>query len=280
MVFLTHKKYILKITKIMNMRIRFSFLLLIVIFFSCNNTSEKEEAIPKAPFGFVNTESAMGAKLNDENSAQWVFNEMMCYKYLDELGNNGTFEIYYDKATGALFIATGESIPMVEGVFVHPKGNYSILAVDENGKKKSFTYQNSKDHYVLLSDEEGIQYPKDHPYIDYRLNEGESLVYRDELKGSADFIKSALYTVTYERTGDYMNLYLSGDFPKLNARLLYGLSQLPDDTGLFFKRFSELWNISSLQWPTLISGKNYSIEMTCFSLTNYHLNLDDFKESR
>ena len=201
-----------------------------------------------------------------------VFKDLLYYKYMDELGNTGEYEIAYQPNTGILYVITTEAIPMIDGILIYPDATYKILGQNERGRKVSMTYKNGKDLVVELKDEEGVQYPKDRPYTDYQLNEGGAFVYRDGLKGSQENIKSKLYTVTYERTGDYMNLYVTDAYPKLNARLLYGLAHIPGDVGLFFKPFGELWNISSKQWPTLISGKDYSEEMTGFGATDYHVN--------
>lgn len=131
---------------------------------------------------------------------------------------------------------------------------------------------------VELKDEKGITYPKNSPQTDYLLKDGNSIVYIDGLKSSQESIKSKCYTVTDTKTGDYMNLNVTDAYPKINARLLYGLAHFPGDVGLFFMPFGEIWNISSKQWPTLISGKNYSLEMTCFGSTDYHVDPSPYKE--
>src|SRR5690606_28817874 len=177
-----------------------------------------------------------------------------------------------------MYVITTEVIPMIDGILVYPDATYKVLGQNEQGNKVLSTYKNGKDLVVELNDEEGVNYPRDRPYIDYRLSEGNAFVYRDGLKGSTESIKSKLYTITYERTGDYMNLYVTDAYPKLNARLLYGLAHIPGDVGLIFKPFGELWNISSKQWPTLISGKDYSTEMTCFGATDYHVDPTTFTE--
>jgi hypothetical protein len=207
----------------------------------------------------------------DVNPGTYVFKEQFCYKYTDELGNTGEYEIAYQPETGMMYVITSEVIPMIDGILIYPEATYKVLGQNERGKKVSLAYYNKKDLVVELKDEEGVSYPKDHPYTDYRLEEGNSLVYRDGIKGTRDFIKSKLYTITYQRTGDYMNLYVTEAYPKLNARLLYGLAHIPGDVGEFFKRYGELWNISSRQWPTLLSGKDYSVEMFCFGFTDYHV---------
>ena len=246
----------------------FTFSTLFLI--SCDsNESVQFSALPKIE---VN-DTIIGERSADEDvdATTLVFKDQLCYKYLDESGNTGEYEIAYQPGTGIMYVITTESIPMIDGILIYPDATYTILGQDERGKKVSSTYKNGKDLVVELKDEEGVDYPKDHPYTDYRLNDGGAFVYRDGLKGSRENIKSKLYTVTYERTGDYMNLHVTDAYPKLNARLLYGLAHLPGDVGLFFKPFGELWNISSKQWPTLVSGKNYSTEMTCFGFTDYHV---------
>lgn len=207
----------------------------------------------------------------DVGASTLVFKDQFCYKYLDELGNTGEYEIAYQPGTGIMYVITTETIPMIDGILIYPDATYIVLGQNERGKKVSTTYKNGKDLVVELNDEEGIEYPKDHPYTEYRLNDGTAFVYRDGVKGSQENIKSKLYTVTYERTGDYMNLHITDAYQTLNARLLYGLAHIPGDVGHFFQPFGELWNISSKQWPTLVSGKNYSMEMTCFGATDYHV---------
>ena len=250
-----------------------------LFFFSCDsnestqlsamqNTDEKE-----TPF--------MDRSADDDvDATTHVFKDQLCYKYLDELGNTGEYEIAYQPATGIMYVITTDVIPMIDGILIYPDATYVVLGQDERGKKVSSTYKNGADLVVEIKDEEGVTYPQDRPYIDYRLNEGNAFVYRDGLKGSSESIKSKLYTITYERTGDFMNLYVTDANPKLNARLLYGLAHIPGDVGLFFKPFGELWNISSKQWPTLISGKDYSTEMTCFGATDYHVDPMDFSEEK
>jgi hypothetical protein len=215
---------------------------------------------------------------DDIVSGTLVFKDQLCYKYEDELGNKGEYEIAYQPVSGIIYVITSEVIPMIDGILIYPDATYRILGQNERGKKVSLTFKNDKDLVVQVKDEEGVSYPQDRPYIDYRLNEGNSFVYRDGLKGSKENIRSKDYTVTYERTGDYMNLNLTNAYPQLNARLLYGLAHIAGDVGLFFKPYGELWNISSKQWPTLISGKNYSIEMTCFGATDYHVNPADYPD--
>ena len=208
---------------------------------------------------------------DDIDQGTHVFKDQLCYKYIDDLGNTLEYEIAYLTGTGIMYVITTEVIPMIDGILIYPDATYKILAQNENGKKVSSTYKNGKDLVVDLEDEEGAIYPKDQPYTDYRLNAGNAFVYRDGLKGSQEYIKSSLYTITYKRTNDYMNLYVTDAYPQLNARLLYRLAHLPGDVGLFFKPFGELWNISSKQWPTFISEKDYSVEMTCFGATDYHV---------
>ena len=208
---------------------------------------------------------------DDVDATTVVFKDQLCYEYEDEAGNTGEYEIAFQPATGMMYVITREAIPMIDGILIYPDATYKVLGQNERGKKVSYIYKNGKDLVVELKDEEGVNYPKDHPYTNYQLNEGSAFVYRDGVKGSQENIRSKLYTVTYERTGDYMNLYVTDAYPKLNARLLYGLAHIPGDVGLFFKPFGELWNISSKQWPTLVSGKNYSMEMTCFGATDYHV---------
>ena len=200
-----------------------------------------------------------------------VFKDQLCYEFEDELGNKGSYEIAYHAKTGIMYVITAEAIPMIDGILIYPDATYTVLGQNERGKKVSLTYKNQEDLVVHLKDEDGVSYPKDHPYTDHRINDGHSFVYRDGLKGSKDNIKSKNYTITYQRTGDYMNLSLTDAYPQLNARLLYGLAHIPGDVGDFFKRFGDLWNISSKQWPTLISGKDYTEEMTCFGHTDYHV---------
>ena len=215
----------------------------------------------------------------DVDATTLVFKDQLFYKFLDESGNTGEYEIAYQPGSGIMYVTTTDAIPMIEGILIYPDATYKVLGKNERGKKVSSTYKNGKDLVVEINDEEGVEYPKDHPYTDYRLNEGNAFVYRDGLKGSTESIKSKLYTITYERTGDYMNLYVTDAYPKLNARLLYGLAHIPGDVGLFFKPFGELWNISSKQWPTLVSGKNYSTEMTCFGSTDYHVDPTLYSEA-
>ena len=217
---------------------------------------------------------------DDVDATTLVFKDQLCYKYLDELGNTGEYEIAYQPATGIMYVITTDVIPMIDGILIYPDATYVVLGQNERGKKVSSTYKNGADLVVEIKDEEGVTYPQDRPYIDYRLNEGNAFVYRDGLKGSSESIKSKLYTITFERTGDFMNLNVTDAYPKLNARLLYGLAHIPGDIGLFFKPFGELWNISSKQWPTLISGKNYSTEMTCFGATDYHVDATTFTEEK
>ena len=207
----------------------------------------------------------------DVDDQKLVFKDQLCYEFLDESENRGEYEIAYQRGTGMMYVIMTELVPMIEGILIYPDATYRVLGQNERGDKISFTYKNGRDLVVELKDEKGVSYPKDHPYTDYRLNEGNAFVYRDGLKGAEESVKSDLYTITYERTGDYMNLYVTDAYPQLNARLLYGLAHLPGDVGSFFKHFGELWNISSKQWPTLISGKEYSVEMTCFGATDYHV---------
>ena len=217
---------------------------------------------------------------DDVDPATIVFKDQLCYKYEDELGNKGEYQIAYQPKSGIMYVITTAVIPMIDGILIYPDATYKILGQNERGKKVSFTYKNNKDLVVQVKDEEGISYPKEQPYTDYRLNDGGSFVYRDGLKGSKENIKSINYTITYQRTGEHMNLFVTDAYPQLNARLLYGLAHIPGDVGLFFKPYGELWNISSKQWPTLISSKNYSVEMTCFGATDYHVNPVGYKEEQ
>lgn len=235
---------------------------------SCKPNQTSEDATPVSNQNLVSPE----ATANTEKSiGQLVFKDQLCYNFRDEAGNTGDYEILFQPSTGTMYVSTTDLIPMIDGILIYPDATYKILGQNEDGSKVSATYKNGRDLVVELNDEEGIRYPKDQPYIDYRQNDGHSLVYRDGIKGSKESIKSKPYTITYERTGDYMSLHLTDAYPQLNARLLYGLAHLPGDAGDFFKRFGELWNISSGQWPTLIGGKDYSIEMTCFGVTDYHV---------
>lgn len=241
-----------------------------LVFFSCNsNESSRLSAMQntKAEDTLFVDRSAD----DDVDATTLVFKDQLCYKYLNELGNTGEYEIAFQPATGIMYVITTDVIPMIDGILIYPDATYVVLGQNERGKKVRSTYKDGTDLVVETKDEEGVSYPKDRPYTDYRLNEGNAFVYRDGLKGSTESIKSKLYTITYERTGDFMNLYVTDAYPQLNARLLYGLAHIPGDVGLFFKPFGELWNISSKQWPTLISGKDYSTEMTCFGATDYHV---------
>lgn len=242
----------------------------VLFFFACtSNENSKLSAVSNID----PTDTMIRERSADEDldANTLVFKDQLCFKYMDELGNTGEYEIAYQAGTGIMYVITDGVIPMIDGVIIYPDATYKILGQNEQGKKISIIYKNGKDLVVELKDEAGISYPKEHPYTDYRLNEGNAFVYRDGLKGSQESIKSKLYTITYERTGDYMNLYVTDAYPQLNARLLYGLAHIPGDVGQFFKRYGELWNISSKQWPTLISGKDYSEEMTCFGSTDYHV---------
>ncbi len=250
-----------------------------ILFFSCaSNESGQFPAIPEvdAKDTIVRERSAD----EDVGANTHVFKDQLCYKYVDELGNTGEYEIAYQPGTGIIYVITSAVIPMIDGIIIYPDATYIVLGQNERGKKVRTTYKNGKDLVVNFKDEEGVTYPKEYPYTDNRLNEGNAFVYRDGLKGSQESIKSKLSTITYERTGDYMNLYLTDAFPKLNARLLYGLAHIPGDVGEFFKPFGELWNISSKQWPTLVGGKKYSMEMTCFGATDYHVDPTLYPEER
>lgn len=262
------------------MKIRFTlFSFLTLSLFSCssnetttlsiiNSTEIKDTIIPEISAD------------DDVDPSTIVFKDQLCYNYKDELGNKGEYQIAYKPTTGIMYVITTGVIPMIDGILIYPDATYKILGQNESGKKVSFTYKNDKDMVVQVKDEEGVSYPKEHPYTRYRMNEGNSFVYRDGLKGSKENIKSKNYTITFERTGEYINLSLTDAYPKLNARLLYGLAHIPGDVGLFFKPHGELWNISSKQWPTLISSKNYSVEMTCFGSTDYHVNSIDYPEEK
>ena len=253
------------------MRIIYTLFTIPAIFlFSCSsNENARLSAVPNTNSNdtIIHERSAD----DDVDANTYVFKDLFYYKYMDELGNTGEYEISYQPGTGILYVITTEVIPMIDGILIYPDATYIVLGQNERGKKVSYTYKNGKDLVVELKDEEGVSYPKDHPYTDYRLNEGGAFVYRDGLKGSQENIKSKLYTISYERTGDYMNLYVTDAYPKLNARLLYGLAHIEGDIGHFFQPFGELWNISSKQWPTLVSGKDYSVEMTGFGATDYHV---------
>ena len=254
-------------------------LLFVSLFFLVSCTSN--ETAPLSAIPDIDTkDTVVGDRSADDDvdATTLVFKDQFCYKYMDESGNTGEYEIAYQPETGMMYVITTEVIPMIDGILVYPDATYKVLGQNEQGNKVLSTYKNGKDLVVELNDEEGVNYPRDRPYIDYRLSEGNAFVYRDGLKGSTESIKSKLYTITYERTGDYMNLYVTDAYPKLNARLLYGLAHIPGDVGLIFKPFGELWNISSKQWPTLISGKNYSTEMTCFGATDYHVDPTLYKE--
>lgn len=241
-----------------------------ILLFSCDsNESARLSAVPD--IDAKDTLIYERSSDDDVDANTHVFKDLLYYKYMDELGNTGEYEIAYQPATGIMYVITTEVIPMIDGILIYPDATYKVLGQNERGKKVSSTYKNGDDLVVHLKDEEGISYPEDRPYIDYRLNEDGAFVYRDGMKGSQENINSKLYTVTYERTGDYMNLHVTDAYPKLNARLLYGLAHIPGDVGIFFKPFGELWNISSKQWPTLVSGKDYSEEMTGFGATDYHV---------
>lgn len=217
---------------------------------------------------------------DDVEHGTLVFKDQMCYEYIDEAGNSGEYEIAYQPVTGIMYVITTEVIPMIDGILIYPDATYQVLGQEERGRKIRFTYKNDEDLVVQIRDEKNVSYPKDHPYTDYRLNEGNSFVYRDGVKGSMENIKSKNYTITFKRTGEYMNLSVTDAYPQLNSRLLYGLAHIPGDVGEFFKRHGELWNISSKQWPTLISGEDYSVEMTCFGATDYHVNPTLYQEGR
>ncbi|MEO6682082.1 MAG: hypothetical protein ABIN48_04590 [Ginsengibacter sp.] len=246
------------------------FTFLFFLFFSCtSNQSAQFSVLPD-----INTnDTTIREKSTDDDidASTLVFKNQLCYKYIDELGNISEYEIGYQPKTGIMYVITSEVIPMIDGILIYPDASYTVLGVNERGNKVSFTYKNKKDLVVEVQDEAGVSYPKEHPYTDYQLNEGSALVYRDGLKGSQEFIKSKLFTITFERTGEHMNLYVTDAYPILNARLLYGLAHIPGDVGEFFKPFGELWNISSKQWPTLISNNDYSLKMTCFGATDYHV---------
>lgn len=260
------------------MKITFPLICSIILLFSCS--SNESTSLPAFQAAVANDTVINNRSTDDDvQPGVLVFKDQLCYKFMDELGNTEEYEIAYQPETGIMYVITTEVIPMIDGILIYPGGTYKVLGQKEDGKKISFNYKNGEDLVVELKDEEGITYPKDHPYTDYRLNEGNALVYRDGLKGSQDFIKSSLYTITFERTGEYMNLYVTDAFPKLNARLLYGLAHIPGDAGEFFKRFGELWNISSKQWPTLISGKDYSVEMSCYGATDYHVDPANYPEN-
>ena len=250
-----------------------------IFLLSCSsNESTSLSTIPK--LDAVDTIVGGQSKEDDANSGAYVFKDQFCYEYMDESGNTGEYEIAYQPDTGIMYVITSEVIPMINGILIYPNGTYKVMGKNERGKKICFIYKNGKDLFVELTDEEGVSYPKDHPYIKYRLNEGNAFVYRDGLKGSQESIKSQPYTITYERTGDYMNLYVTDAYPQLNAKLLYGLAHIPGDVGDFFKRYGELWNMSSKQWPTLISGKDYSVEMTCFGATDYQVDPAVYSEEK
>ncbi len=243
---------------------------LLIFFSSCN--SEQSNSNTDEPT-IATTAITLQERSTDEDVTEtnFIFKNQLCYQFADELGNKGEYEIMYQPTTGMMFVATADNIPMIDGVLIYPDATYKILGQNEMGKKVSMTYKNGKDLVVELKDEPGVSYPKDHPYTTYTLHEGNGLIFRDGVKGAQEFIKSQIYTVTYDRTSDYMTLHLTDAYPKLNARLLYGLANVPGDIGEFFKRYRELWNISSAQWPTYIGGKDYTEEMTCFGATDYHV---------
>lgn len=255
------------------------FVAALAILMSCRTTENSSESALQA---VPHSDTTLPHRSADEDVSPTtlIFKNQLCYKYSDELGNTGEYEIVYQPETGMMYVHLGDNIPMLEGVLIYPDATYMVLGENERGKKVSMTFKNGDDLVVELKDEAGVTYPQDRPYINYQLNEGNALVYRDGIRGSSENIKSKLYTITYKRTGDYMTLYLTDAFPQLNARLLYGLAHVPGDVGEFFKRFGELWNISSKQWPTLVSGENYSEEMTCFGATDFHVDTADYPDQK
>lgn len=254
----------------------------LILITSCSDNSTISQ--PNSKNSDINTSAVIAAGSFSGNtyndSSSFIFKEMVSYKFTDELGNNGEYEINYSPESGVMYVSTNELIPMIDGILIFPDATYKILGKNESGKDIALTFKNDRDISVKLSDEPDVTYPQPYPYINYQLNEGSSLVYKDGVNGSADFIKSKLYVVAFEGANDHINLHITDNFPKLNSRLLYGLSALPGDVGLFFKPFSNLWTISSLQWPTVVSGKDYSTEMTAYGYTDCHVDLGRYLETK
>lgn len=256
------------------------FLLLFAVsllIFSCGTNNNSPKAL-------LDTNQASDTIPSDRSSddditeTNLIFKDKLCYNFKDESGNNFDYEIAYQQKTGILFVTTEGSIPMINGILIYPNGTYIILGQNEQGEQVRSTYKNGEDIIVQLKDEDGVTYPKPLPNVTIKESDDGTVVYRDGLKNSNETIKSKAYQFTSQKAENSLTLHLTDEFPELNARLLFGLGQLPGDVGIYFTGFKELWNISSKQWPTLIRKSHYAIEMDCFSFTDYHVDVALYKE--